>query len=392
VKSARIPELDGIRGIAIAMVLVWHYFVLLIIAKPATLLSYAQAAGRLTWTGVDLFFVLSGFLIGGILLDARSSSDYFQTFYTRRFFRIVPLYLIWFVLSCLVMRFVIDGAVGKWMHNETFSMWPYLFYLQNFWMASRNTLTSYSGGGTWSLAIEEQFYLTLPLVIRFAPRKLLPSIIGIGIVTAPILRLLIFFLMPHHRTALFVLTPARADSLLFGVLGAMTMRNDKWSLILRENGRWLGWFLTAFMIGAAYLTVNNGGLYSHAMISSVGYTWMAAFYLCLILFSVTQTQSRLAQVLRWGWLRWLGTIAYGVYLFHIQVLIGLYAILYSAPPERLETAGEWGAVISSLAITIGVCSASWIFFESRLVRLGHQWTYSKTRTPATSDQAHEVHP
>jgi peptidoglycan/LPS O-acetylase OafA/YrhL len=83
--KARIPELDGIRGIAIAMVLAHHYFLLPIAAPPGTFWSYVQAAGRLAWSGVDLFFVLSGFLIGGILLDARDSPNYFQVCYTRRF-------------------------------------------------------------------------------------------------------------------------------------------------------------------------------------------------------------------------------------------------------------------------------------------------------------------
>src|ERR1700731_3519067 len=105
--SGRIPELDGIRGIAIAMVVVYHFFLLPIQAPPAALLSYVKAAGRLAWSGVDLFFVLSGFLIGGILLDARDSLNYFQVFYTRRFFRIVPIYAV-----CLVGALALTSAMG----------------------------------------------------------------------------------------------------------------------------------------------------------------------------------------------------------------------------------------------------------------------------------------
>src|SRR5207249_8008489 len=86
VSERRVPELDGLRGCAILMVVFWHY------VEPGNIPRYVSAFGRLTWSGVDLFFVLSGFLIGGILLDARSSSNFFQVFYTRRFFRIVPIY------------------------------------------------------------------------------------------------------------------------------------------------------------------------------------------------------------------------------------------------------------------------------------------------------------
>ena len=89
---AHIPELDGMRGVAIAMVLMFHYFYVPAILTPGGLAWHVSAPLRLGWTGVDLFFVLSGFLIGGILLDARGSSSYFKPFYTRRFFRIVPLY------------------------------------------------------------------------------------------------------------------------------------------------------------------------------------------------------------------------------------------------------------------------------------------------------------
>ena len=202
IPSRRIPELDGIRGVAILLVIARHYFVFLIQAKPGSALAYAQAAGRLSWTGVDLFFVLSGFLIGGILIDSRDSPSYFRTFYTRRFFRIVPLYVVWLIGTCLAMRFVTAGAVGYWLHEERFSMWPYVLYLQNLWMAARNTLGGNSSGGTWSLAVEEQFYLTLPLIVRYAPRKCLPWIVAAGIALAPLLRVLIFVFAPHHRMAL----------------------------------------------------------------------------------------------------------------------------------------------------------------------------------------------
>src|SRR5206468_9454903 len=86
--SGRISELDGLRGIAIGMVLLYHYFFFHASMVPGSLAAYAQVPLRLGWSGVDLFFVLSGFLIGGILLDARDSSNYFKVFYKRRFFRI----------------------------------------------------------------------------------------------------------------------------------------------------------------------------------------------------------------------------------------------------------------------------------------------------------------
>lgn len=106
--GGRIPELDGIRGTAIALVLVEHFFRFPFV--HGTLLSRATIPFRLAWTGVDLFFVLSGFLIGGILIDARKSENYFQVFYVRRFFRIVPIY------AAVLVSVAILGFLARLSH------------------------------------------------------------------------------------------------------------------------------------------------------------------------------------------------------------------------------------------------------------------------------------
>ena len=372
----RIPELDGIRGVAISLVLLFHYVVLLIHAKPASPLAYVLALGRLTWTGVDLFFVLSGFLIGGILLDARDSPNYFQTFYVRRFFRIVPLYLVWFALTLTVLHLAEGGrfsaALNEYILRDRFTMLPYIAYLQNFWETARNTLGWYSNGGTWSLAIEEQFYLTLPFVIRFASRRVLPWLLGTAIVGATAVRLAIYFFAPHHREGIFVLMPSRMDALLLGVLGAMVMRDDR--LRGRLNPRAMLVALAVFTAGAAVLTKSAAEQTGLAM-SAGAFTWMAALYLCAILFAVTQPKSALAAALRWRWLRWMGTIAYGVYLLHFQVLLGVYAFLWARPPDRLASVGEITAVILSAALTIAICTASWLYFEKPLVDFAHRFDF-----------------
>jgi len=133
--SGRIPELDGIRGIAIGMVLIAHFF--LVVSRPGSPLAYALVPLRLDWSGVDLFFVLSGFLIGGILLDARESSNYFRVFYTRRFFRIVPIYAV-LLLSAGFIRFLADAAIIRGF-SEIFigrlSWWYFATFLQNIGMS-----------------------------------------------------------------------------------------------------------------------------------------------------------------------------------------------------------------------------------------------------------------
>src|SRR5258708_38789379 len=132
----RIPDLDGIRGIASGIVVVHHYFLMTLVTTPGSTLAYIQAAGRLAWSGVDFFFVLSGFLIGGILIDARESPNYFRAFYFRRAFRILPIYLLVVVSYLLVWSIAAGHQIFL---RETLGVpmprWVYFTFTQNFWLA-----------------------------------------------------------------------------------------------------------------------------------------------------------------------------------------------------------------------------------------------------------------
>ena len=253
--KGRIPEVDGLRGIAIASVLAWHYLIMPAVAKPGTALSYSLVFGRLAWSGVDLFFVLSGFLIGGILIDARYATNYFRVFYTRRLFRIVPIY------ATILLIFPAILFAAQWAHCGDFSWltsglapaYCYWTFTQNIWMALTNSLGANALGITWSLAIEEQFYLTLPLVIRFRSSHGRLILVLAGICFAPIIRTAIHLFWPHNQLAGFLLMPCRADALLLGVLAAMLLRNAVW----RERIQRSNWFFAIsfpiLLAGIAFL-------------------------------------------------------------------------------------------------------------------------------------------
>jgi len=137
----RIPELDGLRGIAILLVLYLHYFVNGHgAAEQLGWLRYPVAMGRLGWSGVDLLFVLSGFLIGGILLEAKDSSRYFQTFYIRRSFRILPLYFA-VVSLFVVLKILFPRGVGDFFGSVP--LWSYATFTQNIWRSL------FSENGIW---------------------------------------------------------------------------------------------------------------------------------------------------------------------------------------------------------------------------------------------------
>src|SRR5262249_37984358 len=201
--GSRIPELDGLRGIAIILVLLRHS-----IFGPETssrVGSVFVAAGQLTWSGVDLFFVLSGFLIGGILLDARNSPRYFRTFYARRFFRIFPLYFVvtgLFLLRHLPFRMQ-TSALGD-VSALTIPWWSYVTLTQNFWMVQLGWYGPLFMSVTWSLAVEEQFYLTVPCLIRKVSIRRLPIVLGAIIAGAVLLRTWLFYRYSHGAFAGYV--------------------------------------------------------------------------------------------------------------------------------------------------------------------------------------------
>jgi peptidoglycan/LPS O-acetylase OafA/YrhL len=380
----RIPELDGIRGIAIGMVFFYHLYSGTVVAPMRSTLAYAMTLSRLTWSGVDLFFVLSGFLIGGILLDNRDATNYFKTFYVRRFLRIVPLYFICLAVLYLLMHEVQKGASPRFSFlltkNEFLPWTPHFFFIQNFWMAVRN----HNGflGITWSLAVEEQFYLTLPFLIRVLSRKSLAKTTCAVIIGAPVLRTILFFAWPGHSWAGMALLPCRADSLMLGVLGAIIVRNPLWNERLRQNRRALQIALVAFAASLPLLIKFAHSQHGFGM-QTFGFTWLAAAYLCFVLYTTTFGESILAGIVRPRPLRWLGTVAYGAYLYHGFVMWAIFGIFYSTGP-KIESAAELGVSFLVIAATLILCQLSWSYFEKPLIRLGHKvpYRFRPAATPA----------
>jgi peptidoglycan/LPS O-acetylase OafA/YrhL len=376
--GGRILELDGVRGLAIAMVLAHHYFLLPIKSPPGTIPAYLQAAGRLAWSGVDLFFVLSGFLIGGILLDARESKNYFTVFYTRRFFRIVPIYMVCLLFVFLLGALISHGRATEfaWMFQEHITLKAYPFFLQNFWMAKWSTYGIFGLGVTWSLAIEEQFYLTLPLLVRLVRGgTLLPSVLLAGVILAPLSRILLHAFYPTHFLAWVILMPCRADALLLGVLGAIAVRNQHTLDWLLHHRTFLLVALAGLAGGFVFITKFYSDPYGLPMFTA-GFTYLGCFYLLLILCGVLYPDSLLGHCLRWSWLRWLGSIAYGTYLYHELVRSLVFGTFSGHLPLRMSSK-EFCVSLIALLTTLLLSRTSWLYFEKPLVDLGHRTGYRR---------------
>jgi peptidoglycan/LPS O-acetylase OafA/YrhL len=372
----RIPELDGLRGVAIGLVIITHYFTAPLTAQRPNPLAYLQIATRLSWSGVDLFFILSGFLIGGILLDARSSSNYFKVFYIRRACRILPIYLIFCGSIALCYRYVYPSnfPLLDWLFRFPMPWYSYLTFTQNFWMAHFNTLGPASLAITWSLAIEEQLYLTLPALIRFVRPATLPYLLFAGILAAPVFRVALLIWWPHLQTALYALLPSRMDALLLGTLAAWVVRNPAvWDLLVAR--RRMLWSLFAILAaGLLYFTTTSS--YYSVPTASVGYDWLALFYLTALLLVLTHPNSWLGRAMRQRWLMGLGTIAYATYLIHVLVY-GLCMNYIRHHGPFLQNLPDLWTTLGALVLTVVLAKLSWWIFEQKFVRFGHKFKYQR---------------
>jgi peptidoglycan/LPS O-acetylase OafA/YrhL len=368
----RIRELDGLRGAAIAMVVIYHLFQITLVARPGSALAYLQAAARLSWTGVDLFFVLSGFLIGGILLDSRASTNYYAAFYKRRFFRIVPIYVVTLLLTArlISLRLGSESSPFMWFTTEGAPWYAYLTFTQNFWMAHAGSFGCNGLAMTWSLAVEEQFYLTAPLYIRALSRRWLARFLVIGICSAPVLRTLLLHFGSDSSVGIYTMMLCRSDALLLGVLSALMLRDERWRGRIRKASVAFYISIPILLLGMAFLTVRAWNLTTSVM-KTVGYTWVALFYVTILLFALSRPDSMLSKALRMKWLCWLGTLAYGIYLFHTGVQYLLFGLIcghgatISSIPTLLVT-------LAAVALTLLLAALSWRYFEQPLIRLGRR--------------------
>jgi peptidoglycan/LPS O-acetylase OafA/YrhL len=351
--SRRIPELDGLRGIAILLVLMFH----LTPARIPLLAAYFVQAG---WLGVDLFFVLSGYLITGILVDSAGRSGYYRDFILRRTLRIFPLYFACLAIACI--RTYCPAYSRGHGFFETGGWWyaAYLgniqVFLQNRWPFDVALLP------LWSLQVEEQFYLTFPLLVAVVTRRNLARILLAAVIAAPLFRIAIVWAMPANITGTYVLAPCRMDALALGGLVAIVEREfDSW---LRS--RWIA-ILTA-LSGAAVVAIcwrYGPAPWSTAM-RTLGFTASAWLFAGILILLIHQRRRGFLAVCRLRPLVWIGTISYGIYLVHLPMLDFVRA--HSRTVFRVEP-GSFPEALLILIATVGVAWVSWRFFESPILKL-----------------------
>jgi len=379
--TQRVPELDGLRGLAILLVIICHYIADATHARLGFLGDHLLTILGVGWSGVDLFFVLSGFLIGGILLESQESPNYFRTFYLRRVHRILPVYYLWIVLYiafvCVAVyvlpRPVVLMPPGKALAQLDLTPFPkYFLFLQNIFYSPRVFEWMWFVV-TWSLAVEEQFYLVAPPLVRFLSRRTLIRVLTLTVCLAPFLRWYCFRYLPQLDHFYQFGMPCRADALSLGILAAIGWRWAPFQKFLHDHPAVLQRvviYLGVVLIGLLWWLARP----ANTVMVTVGYSVLAFFFAALLLLVLSQTASFPAPLMRATWLRKLGTISYCVYIIHLAFNQALHRFLLHAEPSIAHWRGLL-LTLSALGLTLLTAAISWKYFEKPLIRRGHRFVY-----------------
>ncbi|MHB0869571.1 MAG: acyltransferase family protein [Chloroflexota bacterium] len=346
-----IPELDGLRALAILSVLLFH-------------LNFRSNWFSLGWTGVMLFFVLSGFLITGILLEAKKRPHYFRNFYARRALRVLPIYYLTFLAVAAAARTGQEG-VGD--------LGYYVTYTQNYLLGATNFSPSFPimFNHTWSLAIEEQFYLLWPLAVLWLSRR------GLLLLTVALFALGLFsraaiLFSAANPVLIYTSLPTQLDSLAAGAGLAVLVRSG---IELRAIARGALGATLAAGAGLVYLIQANGlGSFWHPeewgarALNLPLFTLMALFWGGVLALAILG-RSPLSALLRLGGLRQFGKISYGLYIYHFPVYVVVDRVLSALIPADNTLLADVVPPVAKLLVTYLLALVSWRLIESPLLRL-----------------------
>jgi peptidoglycan/LPS O-acetylase OafA/YrhL len=311
------PALDGLRGVA-ALMIVWYHF-LLLSPRQGVLLSFVTRSFGFGWAGVDLFFVLSGFLITGILVDSKSSNHYFRAFYGRRVLRIFPLY--YGVLAVVFFILPLVDAEPRVPSSSKIFFWT---YTSNLYFESNGGINADYLRHFWTLAIEEQYYLVWPLIIWFASSlDRLRTGLLLGFILVSVLRC-ILFMTGIDFNIIYLNTLTHCDALMLGGFLALSMRSAK-------PGALKGFrppFVVAIVviISALLLGDIDGFVPTWAELPIVAFCHavvllglLAIIFVWLIYAAITQTSGPIFRFFSHPILRWFGKYSYALYVLHLPI-------------------------------------------------------------------------
>ena len=384
-RRGHIPALDGIRGLAVLMVLIVHFGIVFhLSAHGPRGVRYAEVLESFTALGqygVDLFFALSGFLITGILMDSKGSDSYFSTFYLRRTVRIFPLYFCYLFLVLVVLRsiYVMHLKTDPW---QSVNPWWYLTYLSN-WKPGHG-MKDLCLGHMWTLAIEEQFYLAWPLVVFLCPRRRLGAAC-VAVMAAALALRVAMVRLGFHLEAVNRLTLPRLDSLASGGWVAAVVRGGREGPAVRKLMGILTPAAVAGLVAAYWADAAYPALY---LFQTAGKSCMA-MACALLVYWAAQPGGAASKAFDNPLLRILGKYSYGIYIFHILVeyIIDRYLAYrmfrLAIPAWQMIVVNCCYMLLEALA-SFGVAWLSWRLLESPFLKLKGRFTYRPARAARPS--------
>ncbi len=388
-KGTHIPGLDGIRGAAIVAVVLYHFF------------NIPYAA----WYSMDSFFVLSGFLITGILLDTRKNKHYFKNYIARRMLRILPLYYGVLIVFFLIVPLIVSES----------KLAPFSVYYDNqgyFWSYLQNWILLIKEADLkgvsriflhlWSLAVEEQFYIVWPFLILLFSTRNLVKIILLLIVFSVGIKCYYFFSGYTWQYAYFN-TFARLDSLCIGGLLAIAVRDNYVTTILEKIVPYIFKILLVVLFLAIMIArprtpwpsgSGKGGLIHQLLMPQgqfllpLGNTIFAIFFAALILYCMSPHKNNTAKwLLELPILRFFGKYSYAMYIFHVPILALLRPDLAVTLTKHMPKSIAFvSANFICLILTMAAALVSWNLIEKPALKLKKFFSYNIAKSKPMEHQ------
>lgn len=371
-----IQELDGLRAVGLCLVLLNHFT---LTAFPRWLFQL----GNLGWIAMDSFFVMSGFLIAGILLDSRDKPHFFGKYYLRRALRIFPLYYAVLLIWYLILTRTNYGSDYRNMLQYWGSPGWFTFYLGNvreavvplsFQKISPTVRWAY--GPLWSLQVEEQFYLLFPLAVAFLKKNHLRNLLIAAACLSPMIRILLYCWQPNNSELQYTLLPCHCEGIALGALIAIRFRSGPWRIPAGKLTAWMCCLMAAAMAGSVLTTWRTRAeAWDTVWNRLAGYSISSLACACLVLWLICNRGSGATRFLRLSPVRYLGEISYGVYLLHP---VSHWMVLEANKKHWIHLkANDPMYVVYGVGLSVALAVISWHCFEGLFLRLKDKIPYGR---------------
>lgn len=368
------PILDGFRGLAIILVLLYHSTVYFPDSGPIS--NFLSSALLLGWSGVDMFFVLSGFLITSILLKAKEKPHFFKNFYMRRILRIFPLYYLYLVIA-LGIPFLLSSIEFRHQLNYQpltfFRASVFILHFSNY-LNALDGFQNYWLLHVWSLAVEEQFYMAWPFLVFCLSKRKLNALCVILIIAAFFFRWQLSANPAENQIKIFQFTHCRMDGLLMGCLVALNAQQKTLITVIKNHGFKLSAALLILILtlnfqvteaAASNGSINGFKQFSSLIVQRFYFPLLNLFYTILMASVYLKQNTPFSKLVNWSPLQYLGRLSYGIYIYHMPIL---WLLLNSAPnvDSHLDQLLFW---LAFLPLPVLIAHVSMTYYERPFLNL-----------------------